>query len=295
MRRARARAQSGFTAVELIVAMVVGLIVLTALYEGLVSQWRLYAAQRQASDVRETLRGAATLLHWELAASSASGGDLYAIGATSVRLRATQATGVVCALKKVGQQQRYGLHDVSGFFEATPDDSALVYLPASGSWHAVRVVKAWNREDAYRPSPPGAGVPSCAWGAGTLRPQAAVALDGASEVLNQIGVGSALRGFRATSLGLVAEDGRWWLARWVGGSTAHEILTGPLLSPEEGGMHLEYRDADGAPTSSPTAVHSVAMAVRAASVGRAPSRSGAPRAITDSLFIVAALRNNAVP
>ncbi len=69
MRRAAlrsCRSRRGFTIIELIIGLTLGLIVLTSVYKLLMSQSRLYGVQREVADTRQSLRAAAALLSYEL-------------------------------------------------------------------------------------------------------------------------------------------------------------------------------------------------------------------------------------
>ena len=85
------------TLVELLVYIVISGAVMAGIFQLLMGQSRSYGKQRELMDVHETIRGAAAVLAWEIRQGSASGGDLYAIGANSITLRSIQGAGVVCA------------------------------------------------------------------------------------------------------------------------------------------------------------------------------------------------------
>jgi len=61
-----ARERRGFTLVELIVGLVVGLMVLGGVVQLMVVQGKGYRKQREVIDIRETAREAAALLTWDL-------------------------------------------------------------------------------------------------------------------------------------------------------------------------------------------------------------------------------------
>ncbi len=285
----------GFTLVELLIALVVGLIVLAAVFSLLDSQSRLYSLQRETTDARESLRAGGALLGWELMSASATGGDLYAIGPTSLSLRSPQGMGVVCARTTVGSAERFGLQQVSGYFEATADDSALVYSRGADAWNVLKVSAAWNGSAAWS----GGGTPVCFWGDSTTsvpRPQAAVELQGDSLVLAGLTVGAPLTAFRRTEYALFQQSGRWWLGRRVGGAVPYDILTGPMVAPPSNGLAFAYYDATGAATVDPTQVAQVDIVLRAESFGQVRIGAAAGiRTVSDSLSTTAFLRNNAAP
>ena len=277
----------GFTAVELLVTMVLSVIVLAAVVQVLISQSKLYRVQREAMDARESLRAAGALLSWELMGSAATNGDIYSISPDSVTLRSLQASGVVCATKTSGNSERFGLQLSSGSFPDALDDSALVY--SGSSWGVLQITKTWGGT-AWDPAPGGGGTAFCFWGDTSStgpRPQVTVELSGDSTTLANMQVGSPIRAFQRTHYGLFQQDGRWWLGRRVDAG-AYEILTGPMQAPADSGLIFTYYDAAGAVTTDPTLVAEVDIVLRSQSYG--PALSG--QSLTDSLTLKVALRNN---
>ena len=295
----RHKNRRGFTLAELLVGMVIGLILLTAVYQLLIAQSRLYSVQRETMDARESLRAAAALLSWELMVAAATAGDLYAIGPNSLTLRSLQGTGIICSYKMVGPKLRYGLRQVSGYFQAGQGDSALVYSVSADAWQAMRVSKAWNQAEAWTPAPAGGGTPTCFWGDSSVnvpRPQATVELQGDSTVLAGVVVCTPVRAFRRTEYALYQKNGRWWLGRRVGSAPIYDVLAGPLRPPPESGPAFTYYDAAGTVTADPMQVNRVKIVVRAESFGQLPGFAG-PGTVTlrDSLTLIVHLRNNAPP
>ena len=152
------RTQYGFTLVEMMIAMVLAGIVMAAVYQLLIGQSRSYGKQRELMDVHGTLRSAATLLAWEIRQSWAAGGDLYSINANSITLRSIQGGGVICGLHAT-LTARAGLGTTSGDFDATADDSALVYVADTDAWVVGSI-------DQILTNPVPAGVPWCDWAGG---------------------------------------------------------------------------------------------------------------------------------
>ena len=292
----RAETRSGFLTVELMIALLVGLIVLAGVFKLLISQSRLYGIHRETMDVRETLRAAAALISWELTGAAATGGDLHSIAPNSITLRSLQGTGTICAIKSIGPNDRYGLQHASGYFQETADDSALVYSVAGDKWSVVKVEGAWNKAYAWDPAPSGGGTPFCFWGDTTgawPRPQATLQFKGDSAVLAELVVGAPVRAFRATEYGLFQQNGRWWVGRRVGTAPSYEMVTGPMLSPTDDGLVFTYYDAAGAVTADRTQVAQVEIALRSESFGLAPG--SANQTLRDSLTIRVSLRNNTPP
>ncbi len=266
--------------VELLIAMVLGLMVMGAAFSVFVSQTRQEGLHRETMDARETLRGAAALLTAELRPLSASRGDLYAITPQSVTLRSIQGAGTLCSKSPAAPQARYGVWQPSGTFAATADDSALAYSQSSASWNRLKVSQVWQ-------SPSGGMPPFCAW-SGALTPGLVVGF-----VIGDttgVRVGSGIRPFRRTEYGMFQQDGRWWLGRKVGAAASFELVTGPLRSPADSGLVFHYYDSTGVATADPLLVQRVEVVLRAESFGRARSTTGVTTRL-DSVTVVTFLRN----
>lgn len=281
----------GFSLIELMIGLVSSLIVLGAAFTLYDSQARLYTVQRETMDARESLRAAAALVSWELMNLSASDSGFYAITSSSFDLRSIQGTGVVCSRATVGFAERFGLQQVSGYFEASADDSVRVYSAGADGWDVLKVAAAWNGSDAWS----GGGTPVCFWGDSTTsvpRPQATLELQGDSAVLANIRVGAPIRAFRRTEYAVFQEDGRWWLGRRVGSASGYDKLTGPMLAPAQGGLALTYYDTTGSVTAALDQIARVDLVLRAESFKRVRKLGGGNTTLNDSLTTVVFLRNN---
>jgi Tfp pilus assembly protein PilE len=267
-RRSRFRiGRGGFTLVEVLVYLLIGVVLVSVVYRVLISQNRLYVKQRELIDVRGTLSTAAAVLAWELRQASAAGGDLYSIGPSSFSVRSIQGVGIVCAANDT--VPNYGLWRTTGEFYATTDDSALVYAAGSGKegddgWRSAGILELLN--------PTTGQVPACAWPAG-VAPDLVVKLAGD---LTGIYPGGPLRSFRRVEYGLFQDGGRWWLGARVGAAESYEKLTGPVSSPADGGLMFTYYDQNGAATLDPTQVAEVQIVIRAESVGKIRQSGGQP-------------------
>lgn len=264
------RMRRGFTMIEVIIALVVGMVVLGSVVQMLVVQSRGYRKQREQVDVRETAREAASLLSWDLRQAALGGSNFIALGANSVTLRSPRGVGTICGKMPVPalpnlQLARYGLWKTGGNITATADDTALVYqfgrdtALGQSRWSKLKITAVGT--------PAAMGVPACAW-PGARPPDVVVQFAVTTVPLlvktdtSWIKVGAPVRTFRQVQYGEYQSGGRWWLGRKVGSATTFEQLTGPLLSPTDGGLTLTYYDATGAVTADPTAVASVAFTLR---------------------------------
>lgn len=277
--------EAGFTIVELLVVAVVGLILVMGVYQLLITQSRVLTRQQETIDAQESTRGGAALLAWELRSVSASGGDLYVITQDSVVIRSVHASGVICSWHETGSITRLGLQQTSGVFPETANDSAMIYSVVNGTWAAYDVVGAWNGGGGW-----GNGIPPCFWGdSTTMQPFAGIQID---TLLSLAGleVGGPVHVFRRTKYGLSAQNGRWWLSRKEGAG-AWEILTGPMLSPSNGGLTFAYYDANGAVTTDPTLVARIEFTLRSESFGKVSTSGQTGGAMQDSVTTTVFLRN----
>jgi len=147
--------RSGFTIIELLVGLVVGLIVLSSVVEMLVVQGRGYRKQREIIDIRETAREATGLLTGDLRQSAAGGSLLTVMAPNTIALRSPRGVGTICA--KHPLLARYGLWKTGGNILAGIDDSALVYQVGREQW-THRASPTWPNDvirlvSAYGSSP----------------------------------------------------------------------------------------------------------------------------------------------
>jgi len=241
----------GFTIVEVLVAMVVGLLVLTSVVRLLIVQGRSYRKQREVVDVRETAREASALLAWDLRQSAMGGSPLAAIGANAISLRSPRGMGIVCA--KHPTLARYGLWKTGGNIQASADDSALIYQLIRDKWQPVKISAVGT--------PAAMGVTACAW-PGARPPDIVVEVPVASKTdTSYIKVGAPFRSFKRVQYAEFQLNSRWWLGRKVGAAASYEQLTGPLVAPASG-LAFAYYDTLGAVTANPAAVGAVAFTLR---------------------------------
>ena len=285
--RQRGSSRLGFTIIELLIGMVVGLLILGAVYTVLISQSREYQLQRENVDVGETLRGAVALMVSELEHTSALRTDLYSIGAQSISLRSFQTAGTLC--RKGATAGQYGVAEPSGLYASGTDDSLLAYRLTDQTWLRGKVTQVWTN-----PGGP-TGTTTCVW-AGWTAPRS-IQFNVLGGDYTGVDTGSVIRAFRATTYSLVTSGGRTWLARTIGAAVTPVLLTGPLRASPNG-LVMTYWDANGAQVATPTTdpvqlkrVVRVTITLRAESFldVRGVGSARAPRA--DSVTVTAYVRN----
>lgn len=285
------RGTCGFTLIELLTASTIGSVVVLAGFSLFMSQARLFGAQREILEARESTRSAAALLITELREIAATDGDLYLASRDSVVFRATLAAGVVCSHDWVSGSRRVAIRNTTGTGEPTTTDSVLAYRPDSARWETAGISALWYGPTTWDPAPGGGGAPVCFWGDSSItqpRPEAALELTGDSATVSGITTGSPIRVFRRTKYALFERNARWYLGRREGAATSYELLTGPLRSPADSGLVFSYFDSTGTATTVPADVRRIEIHLRSESTGTMPS--GRPS--LDSLTAVTYLRNN---
>lgn len=242
----------GFSLLELIIALVVGLIVIAAVVQVMVVQGKGYRKQREVVDTRETTRQATALLAWDLRQAAIGGAPFATLAANAVALRSPRGVGTICG--KHALLPRYGLWKTSGNFTATTDDTAVVYAIGRDKWQTLKITAVGT--------PAAMGVAACAWGGGRV-PDVVVEFAVTKKTdTSWIKVGAPMRSFRRVEYAEFQSNGRWWLGRRIGNAAGYEQLTGPLLAPTSNGLAFIYRDTLGALTADPGAVGSVAFTLR---------------------------------
>ena len=242
----------GFTIIELLVGLVVGLMVMGSVVQMMIVQGRGYRKQREIIDIRETARQATALLAGDLRQSGVGESPLAAMGANSIALRSPRGIGTICA--KHATLARYGLWKTGGNILAGADDSALVYQLGRDKWTKLKITAVGT--------PAAMGVAACAW-PGARPPDVVVEFAvGTKTDTSYIKVGAPFRNFRRVEYAEYQLNSRWWFGRKVGAAGSYEQLTGPLVAPASNGLAFVYYDTLGAVTANPAAVGSVAFTLR---------------------------------
>ena len=272
------KSRGGFTIVELLISMMIGLIVLGAVYQLMITQSAGYGKQRELADVRETARSATTLLSWDLRNAATGGSAIAAMSPGAITLRSVRGIGVICA--KHPTLARYALARTAGKIEATADDSALVLQIGRDRWQRAKVSGVGT--------PAAMGIATCSW-PGAPAPDVVVEIQAPtkSDTIS-IKVGAPFRTYRRVEYTQYLLNGRWWLGRRVGAAAGYEQLTGPLLPST--GLRFTYFDTLGAPTAVPSAVGMVAYTLNAESYKKARLNNGAYAYQRDSLTTKVLLR-----
>ncbi|HXF94504.1 MAG TPA: prepilin-type N-terminal cleavage/methylation domain-containing protein [Gemmatimonadales bacterium] len=291
----------GFTLIELLVALVLLGIVTVGIYRVLVSNQRMYHAQTQRIELQQNIRAAATILPAEFRELAASEGDIYALSATDIRMRAMRQFGVLCQEPILGGLLS-GLPVIvfQGLHNGPPiegGDSVLLYY--EGDEGSRNDDAWWPGRVRSLPSPAAAPCPN---GSSGIAFQVDLQNPPPAGMLNRAGAiprGGPMRGFQAVRYALYQSptDNLWYLGLDVFSPATNawsgiQPLVGPLSG--SGGLTFAYFDANGVVTATPASVALIEIRVRA----RTPKpiqRSGTGGGLAtpvDSIVTRVALRNN---
>ncbi len=284
----------GFTLVELLVALVLLGLITAGIYRVLVNNQRIYQAQTQRIDLQQNIRAGVTLLPAELRELDAADGDLVAMSATSITVRASRQLAIICSLPVVGVpvggvapvtmairvDPFYNLRDFN-----TATDSVFVYYEGNqGStdddgWVRgnIRAIANLNCED------------------GTAGRQLVTSLlFGVNQIpaTGNIQRGSPVRGYETVTYSVYqAADNRWYLGyQSTTGAGVRQPLIGPLL--DANGVTFDYFNVNGAVTAVPAQVAQIQITLRAQTAQPVRTGAGPQRFVTDSVVTRVSLRNN---
>jgi len=260
----------------------------------------VYLAQTQTIDLQQNIRAAAAILPAEFRELDAADGDLKAMTATSVRIRAMRELAFICADPVLGG----GIGQINLIVRQTPiygtrqtfskGDSILVYWEGNPT---TRTDDQWLAAQLQADAAPGVCVDSLvannpAWVL-SLQPQWIN-----DPTLNRAGAitrGAPVRGFDKVAYELYqapAPDTSWYLGQRnpAQGGTIQPMI-GPLTGPN--GVTFSYYDSVGAVTVDSSKVAQIQVVLRARTVS--PIRSGGTGVQdykVDSVVTWVALRNN---
>ncbi len=290
------RGRRGFTIIEVLVALVLLGLVSAALYRVLVNNQRLYMAQTQRIDLSQNIRAASTILPAEFRELDASEGDISAMSATSISMRAMRWLGFACntpalggALTSVSVIVRGGAPGQPLFFGArgidNSKDSVLIYYDGNVNsrtddfWATGSITAAPNGQN-------------CNDGTNGQRLLVNLNLLGLGpNVAGAIPLGAPVRGFERVIYQLYQAPGdtSWYVGFQPQGQSMQPLI-GPVLA---NGLTFQYYNANGAVTAIKNQVARIDITVRARTVSAVRAGGQAAAAtVVDSVVTSVALRNN---
>lgn len=245
------RAPRGVTLIELVVAMVVGGVVLALVAMISVRQQRVYADVADRAALAGQLQQASTILPIDLRGVSSVAGDIREARDTSIELRATIASAVVCdtiagaliLAPTVSGDATFG----SYLTPIAVGDTVWVFSPSDSAdvWTPYDVAGTAN----HAPGPCAPIGPRMS--AAALTSQRVSIRLGTSPSLTGL-TGSVVRVTRPVRYSLYrGGDGRWYLGQRDWNATSLRFNTiqpvsGPFASPASNGVAFHYSDSLGA-------------------------------------------------
>jgi prepilin-type N-terminal cleavage/methylation domain-containing protein len=289
----------GYSIIELLIALVLLSMVSAAIYKVLVNNQRLYLAQTQTIDLNQNMRAAVAILPAEFRELDAADGDIQAMTATSITIRAMRQLAFVCLTPPLGggigqltlTVRKAPMYGTRQTFSA--NDSLLIY------WEGNPLTRAddqWllGQIKTVVPGPVCTQDTLAAVNQGytlTLQPQ--WINNPALNVANAITRGAPVRGFDNITYSVYQSptDNNWYLGQTnnsAGG--AIQPVIGPLIGAN--GVTFSYYDSVGTVTGAPTSVAQIQILLRARTVSPIRDASGVQAFKVDSIVTRVALRNN---
>lgn len=298
----------GFTMVELLVALVLLGLVSAALYRVLVNNQRLYFAQTQRIDLSQNIRAATNILPAEFRELDAADGDILAMSATSIQIRAMRWLSFVCVTPglpgaftmtirggQTGMPMYYGSRNI------TATDGLLIYLDGDPTtrtddyWVNTTILAMGAAGGATCPAVPasggGAAVAAAQQPATSITFNGAVGFIAGTNVANAIPMGAPVRGYETVTYSIYQPPGDtlWYIGFQPQGQTMQPLI-GPILA---NGLSFAYYNATGAVTATRAQVARIDITVRARTTSQVRGGGMAAAAlIVDSVSTSVALRNN---
>lgn len=268
----------GFTFAELMVVVVLGAMVLAAVYQTLIIQEKSAQQQNAIISAQQGIRTALDVLAGDLREISAASGDVVAMTAESLTVRASRKVGFVCATHK--NEQKITVWELADAFSS--GDSILIF--ADGD------VNSANDDTWVQKNVSNASAVNCPSSWDPLALVGSVIATGTGRQLSvgdivPVEVGAPVRSFARTTYQIARSDQDWALARRIGTGSLDPLI-GPLAPPEERGLTFRYFDNAGNITATLTAVSRIEVKVRS----WARTREG--QRYADSLETQIHLRNN---
>jgi prepilin-type N-terminal cleavage/methylation domain-containing protein len=267
------RAHRGFTLVEVMVALALGLLVAGLVYGQLLYGRRLARAQLERIAMQDNVRVAALVLAGELgpigydeitpAAGAALGipselrTDLRDLQQGALTYLGARGAGHVCGTASAPSAEIL-VHEATWRSHRAPrnTDSLLVFVESDP---AIAADDAWIHLGVIA-----AARSSCPTGEPAVAIRVGIAAPLTSEVLNRVTSGSPLLLTEVMQVRYYAAGGKSWLGlRSVSTGEAITPVAGPLADSTAGvrGLTFRYRDAAGAPTADPAAVRAIEIAL----------------------------------
>ncbi len=286
----------GFSLVELLIAMVLLAIVTAALYRTLMTNQRVYQQQTQVIGLQQNMRAAAAILPQELRELDATEGDISAMSATSITVRAHRWTAVMCTQPVTGFAGGLGpnLLTTTMIIRAQPFFGRAINTAIDSMFIRYEGDDGTRKDDGWvigRPTnvaTAGVVCPGLPVAAGQLVTMN-VSFGALANFPESIVNGDPVVGFEPVTYALDSIGTDWYVSLTT--SNGKQPLIGPVVS---NGLAFAYYDSTGAVTAVPARVARVDITLRAETAQQIRARSGSNSLVrmVDSVLTSVALRNN---
>lgn len=289
----------GATLIELLVTTIVGGIALTLVAAICVRQQRIIGDLQHGTALAGQLRDASTILPIDLAGIGSAAGDIREAADTAIEIRSTIASAVVCDTARGAIVLAPAVSGASTFAGlATPiaagDSAWLLFADSAESWRPMRVMSV-SSSHGGRCHPAGPALDA----ASLVTPRTVLMLD---SIADAGWIGAPLRVTRPVRYSLYRSTDGWSLGEREWNTTTLRFntvqpISGPYLSPSNGGIRFTYFDSTATPLPSPVvdprAIAFIRVDVRGQTrnATRAVGAAGASVARVDSSSTVVLLRN----
>ena len=237
----------GFTLVELLIVAVLGVVVVGATYQMILTSQIAHTTQTAQIQGQQTVRAGIDILFAELRELSGAEGDILEMNPDRIEVRAMRAFGLVCNVNPVGSPIR--VKKIGRYFAS--GDSIVVFADND---------RTLSSDDTIL-SGAVASITEAETCTGTDTAQSLVVPELVAALTNDtVRLGAPVRGFMIYTYGLYSVTGDYYLARQSGGVT--EPLVGPL---SENGVSFTYMDSGGNVTINPRAVSQIEVTLRSRS------------------------------
>lgn len=257
--------------VELLIVVMLGGLVMLAIYEVLIVNQRTYRAQSATVRGQQTLRAGMDVLFGELREISPADGDIVSMAEDELEIRAPRNLAVICEIVLDGidptvRARRIGrdlLEDsVRVFYENDPNDTSDDVWRSAGV--SIVDVGSFNCPDGASSQ--------------TIQLHGVTHATGTDDFLT---TGSPIRNFEHFRYGVGTYDGRNYLVQED--TTGTEFpLVGPLDDADP--ADFEYLDENGTTTTTPENVRQVEVTLRTVSEARDGSGDPYRDSLTARIF-----------
>jgi prepilin-type N-terminal cleavage/methylation domain-containing protein len=282
------RSRRGFTLIELMVAMVIFGLVAGGVMKVIIASQHSSVDQAQRIDMQQNMRAANAILPTEIRSLNAVDGDIKAMSANSLTIRAIRQLAIICTAPVTG-----GVLTNLQFTVRSPLYSAQrAFAQGDSLWIWYEGDVGSRSDDGWIPGLVTVApvALNCTDGTPGIRLTATIAIAAPKfNLANVVPNGSPVWGFESgvTYATGLAGDGRYYLNLTSSQGTAPVL--GPL--PDAAGVTFTYYDAAGAVTATRTSVAQIGLDIRSQSVNKI-HKGGTTAYAVDSLSTRITLRNN---